>query len=678
MLCQSGSSHYFFHVRTFRDTFVILLVTGLHSTAAQLSALKSPDGRIEASIELPSPAAEEAPRWSARFRGSPLVSGQLGLQTKAEGDLLAGARLVLEHRRSVDEHIPVPFGRAAQASDRFKEVRLTLETREHRRIEVFFRAYNDAVAFRYVLLSQKDKASNAVISDELTSFELQGDPTAYAQYLENYNTSHEHAVNPSRYSELPARQLLDLPLTFSWPNGTYAAITEAALRHYAGMSLARSDEGAKEQLMCKLTPRPDGSKVAGPLPLQTPWRLVLIGDRPGALLESETVFCLNEPSLLTDTSWIKPGKITFHWWNGNVYDGKPGPPMLSFEMNRKYIEFCASNGIATHSITSTEEPIFPWYFQSNQGVGPGPDTDVSRSRADFPLSAIHRYAQEKHVRLWTWVHQAALRGRVEEAFAAFEKMGWSGMMVDFFDHDDQDSVEHAEAILAAAARHHIMIHFHGVWKPTGCERTFPNLMNHEGALNLEYLKWSNRCTPEHSLLLAFTRLVAGPMDYHLGGFRAMPRSEFKPEFVAPTVLGTRCHQLAMYVCFDNPNPMLADYPTAYENQPGFDFLKLVPTFWDETRVLVGEIGQVLVTARRKGKAWYIGGLSALQPRQLSLPLNFLGHGVYRARIWRDSAESEANPNTLENETRTLTAKDKLIMRVAFDGGFVAELRPATN
>ena len=137
------------------------------------------------------------------------------------------------------------------------------------------------------------------------------------------------------------------------------------------------------------------------------------------------------------------------------------------------------------------------------------------------------------MRLWTWVHQAALRGRVEEAFAAFEKLGWSGMMVDFFDHDDQETVEFAESILEAAARHHILIHFHGVWKPTGWQRTYPNLMNHEGALNLEYLKWSDRCTPEHNLMMAFTRLIAGPMDYHLGGFRAVPRAQFKPRNVAP-------------------------------------------------------------------------------------------------------------------------------------------------
>ena len=201
---------------------------------------------------------------------------------------------------------------------------------------------------------------------------------------------------------------------------------------------------------------------------------------PGALLESETLYCLNAPSAIKDVSWIKPGKITFPWWNGDVYDGKREMPILSFEMAKKYIDFCAANDIPTHSLVSTEDPLRPWYVQSQKGVAPGPDTDVTRPRADFDLPKIRRYAESKHIRLWTWVHQGALRGRVEEAFAAFEQMGWNGMMVDFFDHDDQESVEFAEAILQAAARHHIMIHFHGIWKPTGWQRTYPNLHEPRG------------------------------------------------------------------------------------------------------------------------------------------------------------------------------------------------------
>lgn len=655
---------------------ITLVAAMLHPTRGA-EPLKSPNGRIEVSIEMPRKNSGKSPRWSARFAGKAVLADcELGLQAADGGDFLKGAAVTQEKRRSVNQEVQVLFGKSDRARDHFNEIRFTLETAKQRHIDVVFRCYNDAVALRYEVADKEPGSTITItITDETTSFHLVGNPTAYAQYLENYKTSHEHNVTTVPYNDLPTGTLLDMPLTFAWDKGPCMAITEAALRHYAGMALMRSSNALSAVLVCKLTPRADGTKVVRPLPMKTPWRVVLLGNRPGALLESNTIYCLNESSVIKDSSWMRPGKITFHWWNGDVYDGKPGVPMLSFEMNKKYIDFCAREGIPTHSITSTEGVTTPWYQQTKQGVEPGPDTDVTRPRPGFDLAAIHQYASSKNVRLWTWVHQAALRGRVEEAFAAFEKMGWTGMMVDFFDHDDQDNVEFSEEILKAAARHHILIQFHGIWKPTGVQRTYPNLVNHEGALNLEYLKWSDRCTPEHDLMMAFTRLIAGPMDYHLGGFRAVPRSEFKPHPIAPNVLGTRCHQLAMYVCFDNPNPMLADYPTAYEGQPGFEFLKMVPTWWDETKVLQADIGQLLVTARRQGNRWYLGGLSAGEPREVALPLSFLGKGEYVANLWRDASDAASNPNHLETETRSVTATQTMKVKIASDGGFVAQISP---
>jgi alpha-glucosidase len=591
------------------------------------------------------------------------------------GELLAGARVLDERSRAVDERVRVWFGKSTEARDRFTERRWTLETRKRSHVEVVFRCYDDAVAFRYEL-SAGAEFKSVVISNESTSFGVEGEPSALVQYLENFRTSHEHNVTQVPWREIRRGGLVDLPLTLFWQDDTSVAITEASLRNYAGMALMRPAVGEQgDTLVAQLTPRADGTKVVRPLPMQTPWRVAMIGNRPGALLESQTLYLLNEPSVIEDTSWIKPGKITFHWWNGDVFDGQPGPAILSVEMAKRYIDFCASNNIAAHSLTSTENTTTPWYQQSKPGVEPGPDTDVTRPREGFDLWAIRQYAESKGVRLWTWVHQGALRGRVEEAFSAFEKLGWSGMMVDFFDHDDQDTVEFAESILAAAARHHILIHFHGIWKPTGWQRTYPNLMNHEGALNLEYHKWSARCTPEHDLMMAFTRLIAGPMDYHLGGFRAVPRSEFKPRNVAPNVLGTRGHMLGMYVCFDNPMPMVADFPTAYEGQAGFDFLKRVPTWWDETRVPIARVGELLVTARRSGGTWYLGGLSAKAIPNLRVPLTFLPPGRFQATIWRDDTNPADDPNRLVIETFIVLSTNVLQVETADGGGFVAELVP---
>lgn len=654
----------------------VLALHVLSLAGADIRTLVSPNGMIRVGVQIPQPGTDERPKWEATFRGKQVLSNcELGLETKDGGELLAGVRVLDERSRSVDEPVTVHFGKSARARDRFNERRWTLETRSQIRVEIVFRCYDDAVAFRYELPAAT-KATSVVILNESTSFRVEGEPSTLVQYLENFRTSHEHNVTQVPWREIRRGALVDLPLTLLWPDETCVAITEASLRHYAGMALMRPvSDAAGNTLVTQLTPRGDGTKVVRSLPMQTPWRVAMMGERPGVLLESQTLYLLNEPSVIGNLSWIRPGKITFHWWNGDVVDGRPGPPILSVEMAKQYIDFCASNNITAHSLTSTENTTTPWYKQSTPGVEPGPDTDVTRPRDGFDLGSIRRYAESKGVRLWTWVHQGALRGRVEEAFSAFEKLGWSGMMVDFFDHDDQDTVEFAESILAAAARHHILIHFHGIWKPTGWQRTYPNLMNHEGALNLEYLKWSDRCTPEHDLMMAFTRLIAGPMDYHLGGFRAVPRSEFKPRNVAPNVLGTRGHMLAMYVCFDNPMPMLADYPTAYDGQVGFDFLRRVPTWWDETRVPIARVGELLVTARRSGRTWYLGGLSAKAQTNIWVPLTFLPPGQFRAIVWRDDINPTADPNRMVIETSTVSSTEVLQLETADGGGFVAEIVP---
>ena len=653
---------------------MLIVSTGMvHADAPQ--PLASPNGRIAVQFEMPAPGSAEVPRWSATFRGKALMTDcRLSLEVADGGDMAAGVRLRSEKRRAGNQRVRVLFGKTAWAQDRFRETRFALENPQHRRIDIVFRCYDDAIAFRYEVPKQAD-LQTLTITDEKTTFALEGNPLAYVQYLENYRTSHEHNVATTPLDKVTPDTLLDLPATFVREDGTHLAITEAALRRYAGMALMRPAAKDKIELVCKLTPRPDGTKVVRALPMETPWRVILVGDRAGTLLESNTIHCLNAPSVVKNTAWIAPGKMTWAWWNGNIVEnGKAEPPIFSMAAQKRYIDFCAANNIPYHSVIADNTDT-PWYKQSRQGVVPGADTDVTQVRADLDLEGIRKYAESKGVRLWTWVHQAALRGRVEEAFAAFERFGWRGMMVDFFDHDDQENVEFAEEILAAAAKHHILIHFHGIWKPTGLERTYPNLVNHEAALNLEVFKWDKRVPPEHTLLLAFTRLIAGAMDYHSGGFRAVTRADFKVQFAAPLVLGTRCHHLAMYVCFDNPNPMVADYPGAYEGQPGFDFLRTVPTYWDETRILRGEVGEILVTARRKGQTWYVGGMGAKKARELELSLSFLGTGDYAATLWKDAPDSEASPNHLVTEKMTVTSGKTLRVRIAVDGGFVAQISP---
>ncbi|MBI5851591.1 MAG: glycoside hydrolase family 97 catalytic domain-containing protein [Planctomycetes bacterium] len=638
-------------------------------TAAREFELKSPDGRIALRIRFQEPGSTDLPRWSASFAGERVLEDcRLGLEVEDDGELLAGAMPSDVTRRSHDERIAVRFGKAEYARDRFEELRLVCGIEGRLPVQIVLRCHDDAIAFRYELPPAPGRDALRVLAEGST-FGLAGDPRIHTQFLPHFRTSHEHEVRDVSLGEVPAGQLLDVPLTVAREGGPFLSITEAALLRYAGMSLRR--DGTSRQLTAAFAPRDDGAIAVRSLPFVTPWRVVLVADRLGALLESQTLYCLNEAPDF-DPSWVKPGKLTWPWWNGYRFEKERGEPILSLNSAKQHIDWCAANGIAFHALVADETDT-PWYVQSKPGLFPDPGADATRARADFDLPAIRDHATARGVRLWTWVHHEVVRGREEEVFAAFERLGWSGVMVDFLDRDDQATVEFAEAVLHAAARHHVLVHFHGMYKPSGWQRTFPHLMNHEGSLNLEYLKWTARCTPEHTLRVAFTRLIAGPMDYHLGGFRAVLPKDFAPRNDAPNVLGTRGHQLALYVVLDNPSPMVADYPAAYRDQPGFDFVVAVPTWWDETRVLDAAIGRVLVTARRRDGEWWLGAATAGEAREIVVPLSFLPEGPLAMQLWRDGDGVAVDPNALAIEEREVARKDVLRVRVGSGGGFVARI-----
>ena len=255
----------------------------------------------------------------------------------------------------------------------------------------------------------------------------------------------------------------------------------------------------------------------------------------------------------------------------------------------------------------------------------------------------------------------------------YESWGIKGLMVDFLDCDDQKMVLFTERMLKSAAEHRIHIQIHGSSKYSGEQRTFPNLFNREGVLNLEYNKWSKLCTPDHSVNVAYTRALAGPVDFHLGGFRSVARAQFEPRDRAPLVMGTRCHHLALYVVYENPMPMVADSPAAYQDQTGFDFIRKVPTTWDETRFLVGEPGEYFSVARRKDDAWYVAGITNWSKRTIDFPLDFLAEGSYKADLYLDGSLDESQPNAVHKLTRTVNETSTLQIQLAPGGGFVGVL-----
>jgi alpha-glucosidase len=290
------------------------------------------------------------------------------------------------------------------------------------------------------------------------------------------------------------------------------------------------------------------------------------------------------------------------------------------------------------------------------------------------MKYICDYAKSQGVGIHVWTNWKALYAKLDEALAQFEKWGISGMMVDFMDRDDQEMINIQEEILAKAATHHLFVQFHGSCKPSGLHRTYPNEFTREGTLNYEVYKWDTIINADHDISIPFTRLLAGPTDYHLGGFRAVPRSEFRVHFTHPLVMSTRCHMLAMYVVLESYLSMICDTPDSYIGQPGFDFLQRLPSVWDETKVLNASVNEYITIARKKDGAWYVGTLNNSKARTLKLNLNFLGTGKYTATIYRDADDANLHPNLLVKEEKVVANSDTILLPLAEDGGAVIWIR----
>jgi alpha-glucosidase len=633
-------------------------------------AVESPSGHVRVAASV----GDEGVSYSVERAGvAVILPSPLEIRLKDLGALAANATVVGTENSAADESGALPWGKVARVRNHYRGTVIHLRSASRTFWDLELRAYDDGVALRYGLPEQA-RLRDFVIEDEATEFRFAGSPDLTFGTLENFTTSHEPVYQTVALSKVPAGRLIEMPTLAVWPDGSAAAITEARIRDFAGMYLARPD-GSTTALVSRLSPLPGrtGEAVAARTPQWSPWRVVLLGDRAGRLIESTTILALNDPAT-GDFSWARPGKTTWHWWNGVIEHGRVSTPEVNFALQKKYIDFCAAHGIAYHSVIGVADNR-PWYVQGGApGYEPRLDSDILTPRPDLGLPRILDYAREKHVGIRFWVYWTLLRDHLEEAFTRYEQWGIQGLMIDFLDRDDQQMVEWQERVLQSAARHHLVVQFHGSYKPSGEQRTYPNLFNREGVLNLEYLKWDDRCTPQHDVDVAYTRALAGPVDYHLGGFRAVPRDRFTPHELRPEILGTRAHQLALYVVFENPMPMVADYPDAYNGQAGFDFIEDVPTTWDDTRFVAGDPGQYVVVARRSGDRWYLGGINNWTTREVELPLAFLGSGTFAVDLRTDDRPDGSNPNQLLQRTETVGAAQSLRVTLASGGGVVAMFR----
>lgn len=659
--------------RVFLVSVFVFACGALTHTSAQewrgVQRLRSPSGGVEVTFAL---RATGAPAYSVAYKGRMVVSpSSLGLDIRGGGPLYRGMEVETVGRRAHDSTYALAVGKASSARDRYRE--LTVSLREsagaRRRLQIIFRAYDDGVAFRYHIPAQAGIETLDIV-EEISEFRFPADYRCWAMQLKTFRSNYEQEFEPTSVGQIKPDAIIGLPVTIQTDGGPTLAIAEADLEDYAGMYL-RGVEGSKNALVSRLSPHAngDGFAVSGRTPLSSPWRALMIGDTPGRLIESTLILSLNDPPAFKDTSWIKPGKAAWDWWSGQLAEGVANPGMNDATM-KHYIDFASEFGLEYMLVDEG------WYAPHAPGGARDAPVDITKTVPEIDLPGLVSYARARGVGLILWIHWKLAREQMDRAFPFYERLGIKGVKIDFMDRDDQEMVAFYHRVLKKAAEHHLAVDLHGAYKPTGLVRTYPNYLSQEGVLGAEYNKWTARITATHNVTLAFTRMLAGPLDYTPAGFRNVTPAEFKPREKGPLVMTTRAHQLAMYVVYESFLQMAADSPSAYRGQPGSEFIRVVPTSWDETRVLAGEIGKYVVVARRRGPVWYVGAMTNEEPRTLSVPLDFLGRGPHTLSAFADGADASSEPTHVSVSAGRISAGQTLSLRLAPSGGYAAQLKPA--
>jgi alpha-glucosidase len=649
----------------------IRATVGLAWTAAaalaqsDLIKVPSPNGQIEFRLMVAQPREAYAlPRiaYQVYFQGKRLIDTSfLGYEIEDPVPLLGeNVGLTAAKTESVDETYAIPAGKTKTVRNRYNSALAEYLQNGSlgRRIDIEARAYDDGVAFRYIV-PNTTPVPEIRVDNEDTEFNFEKDGQAYPLILQNFQTNYADEYSHLTLSSIHPESLVGAPFLVEQPGIAWVAITEANVDNYAGLYFSRV-EGAKTgsgKTITTLAPRPDQPAMAvySKTPLVSPWRVLMIASDPGRLIESNLTMNLNPPSAIADTSWIKPGKAI-------------AIPTAGY---KPWIDFAADSKLQYVSLG-------PEWAATKEGMPPditapaaGPNSK-NGSRDD--LKDLLSYARSRHVGVWLAADWHSLERQMDQAFPLFETWGVAGVVVEGVDRQDQEMSAFERRIVAQAAAHRLMLDFHGAYIPDGVSRTYPNVLTQQAVLGSEYRKSSARPNPRDDAILPFTRMLAGPMDYAPGGFRDATPAEFVAREQNPMTLGTRAHELALFVVFDVPFTILPDPPEVYRGEKDFDFVREIPSTWDETRFLSGQIGEFAVVARRSGREWYIGAITNWTPREIAIPLGFLGVGGYVAEIYAD-APGASNPNQTRVERRKSDASATLQLRLAPGGGAAIRLSP---
>lgn len=662
----------------FRSILVVLIFASfLLSCSIKNSGefLESPNGKISVTVSLVKSGEnsdQNQLNYSVSDNGKEIIANSpIEIEFKNLLPLGRNLKLIRKKEKHFNETWERVWGRSKKVTNNYSELLLEFEeiNTPNRVIELIIRAFDDGIAIRYNLPEQAGM-EDFQISAENTTFNFHKSHLAWA--AEYGFVSHQEAhFNKMKIADIDDK-IIGLPLLIKIDEKQWCAITEANLTDWAGMYITGISDTS---LTTKLAPRHDDSTIVvkSNSVRHSPWRVIMLGNSAGSFLESNIIQNLNDSNTLKDVSWIKPGKSAWDWWWSNRY-----APDVNFKLGsntetmKYFIDFASELGWEYQLID------WHWYgepFERWEGDSPilNADVDILTDNPDIDVPMLVEYARSKNVKLLLWLEWNHADKQMEEAFPLYEKWGIAGVKVDFMQREDQEMVNFYHRLVKLAAKHHLVVDFHGAYKPTGISRTYPNLLTREGVLGNEYTKWSDFVTPEHNTTIAFTRNMLGEMDYTPGAFVNVTKKDFKTEENSefPMVMSTRAHQLAMMIVFESALQVLCDSPYNYRNSPaGLNFLKTVPTTWDETKFIQGEVGEYITIARRKGDTWYVGTMNNSEERKLKIELGFIGDGQYSAQIWKDAEDANEFPQNLNEEKIDVDNSSVVDVELAVGGGQV--------
>ena len=646
-------------------TTLLLSPFMLHAQKNKTFEVKSPAGNIVLQIE-----AGAKFQWSVINKGEQIIAPSAISLQLIDGTTL-GENPVVKSAKNVE--INTSFNainyKKATVTDHCNQ--LTLSCKGD--YGVVFRVYDDAVAYRFFI----KKKGELLIKNEEANFNFTADHEAFIPYMWDYrdgeifNCSFESLYTEQKISEFRKDSLAFLPLLVDVGNGKKVVIIEADLEDYPGMFLDvnHTRQGFKgvfapypldyKRVGINYIPAKRADYIAKTNGTRNyPWRAVVISEQDKDLLNIDIVQKLASPPRLEDISWIEPGLVAWDWWNDmnlSHVDFRAGLNTATYKYN---IDFAAANNIKYIIIDAG------WSMPN----------DLSKTNPAVNLQEIIAHGKEKGVGVILWASWIEILQQMDKVFPLFQEMGVKGLKIDFIDRDDQVAVASTYEIAKKAADHHLLVDYHGVFKPAGIQRTYPNVVGNEGVKGMENVKWAVEDVPRYDVSLPYIRMMAGPMDYTPGAMRNSNRRNFRPINSDPMSQGTRCHQLAMYVIFEVPFQMLSDNATIYmKEQESTDFITKVPTIFDETVPLDGKVAEYVAIARRKGDTWYVGAITNWTPRELSIDFSFLGEGEWKAVIFKDGINAGRDATDYKKETITISSADKLKINLAPGGGWAARI-----